>query len=158
MLHKIFIVFLLFTCSSSNEEHWGRVVRVIDGDTIEVLLSKPTQKKIKVRLYAIDAPERGQAFNVKARENLASLVANKTVKLVVNRKDQYGRTVADVYLEDDTYVNAALIKAGYAWHYKEFSNDKELARLEVIARKQKLGLWHDVNPVAPWEYRKRKRK
>lgn len=155
VLIKVFAVFLLLSCAPADERT-GRVVKVIDGDTFDVLtLSK---QKIRVRLFGIDAPERGQAFNIKAKEYTSSLVAGKEVKLVVNRKDQYGRIVADVYLADGTHVNAQIVKAGFAWHYKTYSDDVSLARLETAARKEKRGLWQEANPQPPWDYRKQKRK
>lgn len=154
-LIKIFAVFLLLSCTPV-EERSGRVVKVIDGDTFDLL--SQSRQKIRVRLFGIDAPERGQAFNIKAKEYTASLIAGKDVKLVVNRKDQYGRIVADVYLADGTHVNAQIVKAGFAWHYKTYSDDATLARLETVARKEKRGLWQDAHPQPPWEYRKQKRK
>jgi len=41
-----------------------------------------------------------------------------------------------------------------AWHYKQYSKDRELASAEVVARKERLSLWADKSPVAPWEWRK----
>ena len=41
-----------------------------------------------------------------------------------------------------------------AWHYKQYSKDRELASAEVVARKERLSLWDDKSPVAPWEWRK----
>lgn len=155
VLFKILTVFLVLSCTPA-EEQVGRVVKVIDGDTFD-LLTKSNQK-IRVRLFGIDAPERGQTFNVKAKEYTASLLAGKDVRLVVNRKDQYGRIVADVYLTDGTHVNAQIIKAGFAWHYKTYNDDPALAQLEIEARKKRIGLWQDAHPQPPWEYRKQKRK
>ena len=57
---------------------------------------------------------------------------------------------------DGVNVNAELIKAGLAWHYKEYSDDETLARFELDAREAKRGLWVDVEPVPPWEFRKLK--
>jgi micrococcal nuclease len=142
---------LLLCCAS--EEQKGHVVKVIDGDTFEM---KHGTAKMRVRLFGIDSPERGQAFNVKAKEFTASLIADKDVRVVVLNKDRYGRSVADVFLADGTHVNSAIVKAGYAWHFKRYSNDPDLAKLESEAHIARRGLWQDLNPIAPWEFRQHK--
>ena len=105
-------------------------------------------------MFGIDSPERGQPFNAKAKEFTAALIAGKEIKVAIRNKDRYGRFVCDVYLNDGTYVNAELVKAGYAWHFTRYSDDEALARLQEDARKNKRGLWQDDNPLPPWEFRK----
>ena len=68
-----FLFLLLNLPSIHAETLTGRVVRVTDGDTIVVLDTSKVQHKI--RLQGIDAPERGQAFGTKSKENLSVLVA-----------------------------------------------------------------------------------
>lgn len=152
MVRSFIIIFILLL---PGEEYRGKVVKVVDGDTIDILDNKTTSR---IRLYGIDAPERGQAFNVKAREYVADLVAGKKVRVVKRYNDKYRRIVGDVYLPDGTYVNAAIVKAGYAWHFKKYSKDPELAELEVEARKAKRGLWQNKAPQPPWEFRKNRGK
>ena len=152
MIQKLVIVFLIFSCSNPKQE--GLVVKVIDGDTIDILHNK---KKTRIRLFGIDSPERGQAYSVKAREFTASLVSGKNVLVREQSRDQYGRVVGDVYLEDGTHVNAEIVKSGFAWHYKHYSNNPLLAQQETQARKQRRGLWQDAHPEPPWEFRKHKR-
>lgn len=149
-MRLLVILFCFFSCTI--EEHTGKVVKVIDGDTFDLMYE---QKKIRVRMYGIDAPERGQAFNVKAKEFTASMIAGKEVNIIIRSKDRYGRFVCDVYLGDSTYVNAEIVNAGYAWHFTRYSNDMELARLQEEARNNMRGLWQDSNPIPPWEFRKR---
>lgn len=148
-----FFVLIHLACSVPDTE--GTVVKVIDGDTFDV---RQGQAQVRVRLFGIDAPERGQAFNRKSKEYMASLVSGKKLRLVVKNKDQYGRTVADAFLADGTHVNAEMVKAGYAWHFRQFSDSKEMARFEQEARSRKKGLWQDEHPVSPWEYRRDARK
>ena len=76
-------------------------------------------------------------------------------------EDKYGRTIADIYLPDDEFVdpdmflNRELVKAGFAWHCKYYSDDQQLADDEDNARLQKLGLWGGSHkPIAPWDWRK----
>ena len=93
----------------------------------------------------------------KRREFTAGLIAGKEINVIIRNKDRYGRFVCDVYLQDGTYVNAELVRAGYAWLFTRYSNDDELARLQDDARVGKRGLWQDENPIPPWEFRKGKR-
>jgi len=147
-----YIFFCLLLCCASDEQN-GHVVKVIDGDTFEMRYGN---EKMRVRLFGIDSPERGQPFNVKAKEFTASLIADKDVRVVIINKDRYGRFVADVYLEDGRHVNSAIVKAGYAWHFKRYSDDPGLARLESEAHVARRGLWQDLNPIAPWDFRRRR--
>ena len=48
-------------------------------------------------------------------------------------------------------------RAGYAWHFKKYSSDKEYDKIETEARENKRGLWQDKNPVAPWTWREIKK-
>jgi micrococcal nuclease len=153
--YTFFVLMVWLGCTPiSNQQTSGNVVKVSDGDTIEVLVDN---KSVRIRLFGIDAPERGQAFNVKAREFLASLVAANEITYEVVDIDQYKRVVADVFLSDGTHVNARMIEEGFAWHYKQFSDDEDLDRLEREARAQKKGLWADSNPMPPWQFRKQNR-
>jgi micrococcal nuclease len=147
--------FVLLACQLPPTELRGRVVKVIDGDTIEILDGK---SRTRVRLYAIDAPERGQDFYQKSKDFLASVVAGQTVRVVENRLDRWKRVVGDVYLSDGRHVNAQLVAEGWAWHFIRYSDSPQLTRLEQQARTQRKGLWRHNRPVPPWEFRKRKSK
>lgn len=137
----------------------GLVVTVTDGDTIDVLDGQHASSRI--RLQGIDAPEKRQAFGNVARINLVNLVAGKTVLVEWQKHDQYGRIVGKV-LSDNRDVCLEQIRAGLAWHYKEFENEQsEVDRLsyaeaERTARSQKLGLWRDTSQIQPWEFRHHK--
>ena len=131
----------------------GKVVKVVDGDTLHVYSNKKTYK---IRLSGIDAPERGQAYGKRAKEHLEFLVAGKQVIAIVESKDRYGRYVASVKVQSKD-VCAEMLSAGYAWHYKQYSSNKYYADLQSEARKSKRGLWVDKKPQAPWEYRKEQR-
>ena len=72
----------------------------------------------------------------------------------MSKTDRYGRLVARVILPDGRDLSVELVKAGLAWHYKKYSDDEELARLEDEVRKAKRGLWSEPEPVPPWEWRK----
>jgi endonuclease YncB( thermonuclease family) len=91
----------------------AQVTDVIDGDTIEVNIAGKTYP---LRYILIDTPERGQPFASDATQANQRLVAGKTVYLVkdVNDVDRYNRLLRYVYLGDGTFVNAELVRQGYA--------------------------------------------
>ncbi|WP_238386986.1 MULTISPECIES: thermonuclease family protein [unclassified Campylobacter] len=127
----------------------GIVIKVIDGDTIDVL--DLNQTKHRIRLYGIDAPEKKQSYGNKAREFLASLIAGKEVKVLIKDKDKYQRNIGLILL-DGMDINKEMVKNGYAWAYIEYS--KDYATEEVDAKTFKLGLWADKNSIKPSEFRK----
>ncbi|MGC3944930.1 MAG: thermonuclease family protein [Chryseolinea sp.] len=153
---RVWFLALITICflSCVPVERHGKVVKVIDGDTFDILDESNTTR---IRLFGIDSPERGQAFNKRAKEFTDSLVSGKQVRIVVRDKDRYGRTVGDAYLPDGTHVNAEIVRAGYAWQFRQYSTDPEIARLEEGARKHHRGLWEDAHAIPPWEFRKGKR-
>jgi endonuclease YncB( thermonuclease family) len=130
----------------------GKVVGVTDGDTIKVLRVK---ELFKIRLNGIDAPEKKQAYGQKSKEFLSSLVFGKNVEVIVRDQDRYGRYVGDVMIEGRS-ANYALVAAGLAWWYAEYSKDQSLAALEKTAKAKRLGLWAEPSPIPPWEFRHRK--
>jgi micrococcal nuclease len=134
----------------SPNSHMWRVVGVHDGDTLTCLDENNQQQK--VRLAEIDAPELGQDFGKVSREALASMVFGKTVEVVDEGKDRYGRWIGHV-LVNGTDVNRELVATGNAWHYAAYSKDKSLAQLQADARGKQIGLWAQPSPVAPWQFR-----
>jgi len=132
----------------------GKVVKVVDGDTIDVLQDRQT---LRIRLNGIDAPESGQAYGKRAKQFVLELAAQKMVKVEVFEKDRYGRSVGDVILPDGQNLNREIVRAGYAWWFRKYSKDQSLGKLEEEARKARRGLWQDKNPMSPWGWRKMKR-
>ncbi|QHS56246.1 thermonuclease family protein [Mucilaginibacter sp. 14171R-50] len=143
---------LTLTIGCNKNETLYKVIGVKDGDTM-VLLS-PDNQSITVRLAEIDAPEKSQAFGQAAKQFTSNLCFGKMVKLIGNQHDRYGRTVGKVELENGTNVNYEIVKQGYAWQYRAYSKNMELASLEEHAREARLGLWQDANPTPPWIFRK----
>jgi hypothetical protein len=91
----------------------GRVLRVIDGDTITIAGGET------IRLLGIDTPEIGQPFASEAKWFTHALVAHKTVRLQTDAqlRDSYYRLLAFVYVETDdgwVCVNAEIVRAGLA--------------------------------------------
>ncbi|MDH7515249.1 MAG: thermonuclease family protein [Bacteroidota bacterium] len=142
-------------CETPREEILvGRVVGIRDGDTIELLVDGKTER---IRLAGIDCPEKAQPYSVQAKAFTASLCFDSTVLARVCDTDHYGRRVCIVTLGDGRILNRELVSAGYAWHYRQYSSDPLLDRLEQQARAERRGLWSEPNPIPPWEFRKRAR-
>jgi len=132
----------------------GKVVKIADGDTLTILDGSNTQHKI--RLAGIDAPEKGQPFGTKARENLAGKVFNQTVRVEVIDIDRYKREVGRIYL-CERFVNMEMIRDGFAWRYVQYDKPGEFTAAEDDAREHRRGLWADQSPMPPWEWRRAKR-
>lgn len=132
----------------------GRVVGVIDGDTIDVL--SPHMDRQRVRLVAIDAPERGQPFGTRAKQALSDMVYGMDVHVSDHGKDIYGRQLGEVMLGQAS-ANKAMVHLGLAWAYRPKLTDRIYLEIEDKARRERRGLWIDQNPVAPWDFRRQKR-
>jgi len=157
---KAFILGLVLILLPSFSWAWsGEVVGIMDGDTITVLNSK-TIKDVKIRLYGIDCPEKGQAFGKRAKQFTSKMVYGKVVEVKVMDTDRYGRTVALVAVNKQI-LNEELLKAGYAWVYYQYCHEMichAWADYQFAAKLDKRGLWHDPNSIPPWEFRRQKRK
>lgn len=147
---------LLFANTSAADTLHGRVVGVSDGDTVTVL--DATNSQWKIRLMGIDAPEKKQAFGNKSKEHLSALVFNKQVAIECSKQDKYGRTVGKIMV-DGVDANLEQVKAGLAWHYKQYQREQSpddrtaYAQAEEQARAAKRGLWVDLDHTPPWDWR-----
>lgn len=151
------VLCLLLVPPARAAEMTGRVVGIIDGDTIDVLM--PGMQVVRVRLSGVDAPERGQAFGTAAKAALSELVFARQVVVQWKKRDRYERLVGKVTVSG-VDANLAMLTRGMAWHYVRFEAEQErqdrasYAQAEREARAQRRGLWGDPQPVAPWDYRK----
>lgn len=136
--------------SFADTRFQGKAIRVLDGDTIEVLADG--NQRVRVRLANIDAPEKRQPFGQKSKEHLIDLVAGKAVEVVDVGGDQYGRRIGRV-LVNGQEANVEQVRSGLAWVYSRYNHDGQLPSLESAARSKRYGLWVDPNPQAPWEFR-----
>lgn len=128
----------------------GKVVKVLDGDTIVILLSGNKQERI--RLLDIDAPEKGQPFGDKSKQYLSDMVAGKTVRIEYKERDQYGRILGTVFV-DGKIVNEEMVKVGLAWQYY-YSKNKRFAEFEAEAKRKRLNIFSDPNAINPYLYRR----
>jgi len=139
--------------ASSEPEVWFTVTRVVDGDTFWV--DDGSEKGMKIRLIGIDAPEPRNTgtrpkgfFGAESTSYLQNLLKGKKVRLEydVARYDRYRRTLAYAFLEDGTFINAELVRNGYATVMTMPPNVKyaeTFNKLASKARKQKKGLWKE---------------
>lgn len=145
------VLSLAFTCSCSwAAEEVGTVVKVVDGDSLEVELADGIEK---VRLIGIDTPEMGRKnqvveyFAVEAAAFTRKLAKGKRVRLETDpegdTRDRYGRALRYVYLPDGRMLNAAIVSEGYGHAYTRFpfSRLEEFRKLEREARDAGRGLW-----------------
>jgi micrococcal nuclease len=146
-----FVLALGLGCAVEAREFQGRVVGITEGDTLRVLHAGRAQV---IRLHGIYAPEKGQAFGERAKQFTSSLAFGRTVVVRVRGRDRYWRTTGDVVLPDGHNLNEVLVRAGYAWWFRRYSADDRLATLEAQARSGYRGLWADLDPVPPWEWRR----
>lgn len=152
-MKKLLLLLLLISFTSLAQTFTGKVIAIKDGDTVVVIDS--LNQSTTLRLAEIDCPEKAQPFGNRAKQFTSSQIYLVTIKYVVTDIDRYGRSIAMIYYGDDNkYLSAELIRNGMAWHYKKYSDSKELADLEIEAKEKKLGLWSDPNPIMPSKWRK----
>ncbi|EIN4845167.1 thermonuclease family protein [Salmonella enterica] len=144
------LVAVIFSGSLCAAEIQGKVIRVLDGDTIEVLQDK---NPVRIRLANIDAPEKKQAFGRWSTNQLKGLVAAQPVTVTYTQTDRYGRIIGRVFTMNGTEASRFMVQSGAAWVYERYNADKALPALQREAQTQKRGLWADSQPVPPWEWR-----
>lgn len=176
----IFLLFLFFGCDHPESKNFERfsnhenqtevssenrtnessykVIGVKDGDTFVILMDGREQT---VRFAHIDCPEKKQPFGTKAKQFVSDMCFGSYITLIVNEKNKFDRNkrlIAEIILADGRNLNKELVRNGLAWHFKKYSDNDEYAQLENEARNNKIGIWSEPNPIAPWEWRKSKRK
>lgn len=146
-------------CPISGNVIVAKSVRVIDGDTVEVIPTEGPSERI--RLLGIDAPESNQAHGAYSTQILQQCVSQGQVTVEWFEQDRYQRLLGKVRA-GDVDCNLNQIKQGAAWHYKQYQNGQSerdrftYANAEVNARQHALGLWANAIVTAPWDYRRGK--
>lgn len=148
----LFLCFLLTApLLQAQQTLTGRAVKIIDGDTFDLLVGTTTYR---VRLQGIDCPERGQPYSRRATDALGSWCRTGVLTVRYRRKDRNNRIVGDVYTAAGSWINLKLVEEGWAWHFTKYSSDGRLRRAEAAARTAQLGLWQQGGAVAPWDWRR----
>ena len=138
------------------------ITKITDGDTVQAVTPEGT--KLKVRLYGIDAPETtkgktpGEPFGNDARNYLASLISQKSVRVEIRDIDRYRRMVAIVWLAERN-VNQEMIAAGLAEAYGEYLKPPyrtPFLQAEQDAKAQRKGIWSQGSRYErPSQFRRR---
>ncbi len=126
--------------------------KVVDGDTVYGINSDGDT--LKVRLWGVDCPERGQPYG-----DSATLYVKKRclgLQLIIDEKgrDRYGRTVANVFTvngsKGNTPLNKLLLLKGLAWWSSRYApKQRDFESAQIAAKRHKLGLWADSLSLSP---------
>ncbi len=134
------------------------VVKVVDGDTIDINIPDGNFLDTRIRLLGVDTPEtknpktKVMYFGPEASKFTSDMVLKKTVFIVMdansNSRDKYHRLLAHIRLSDGRILNEELISEGFAYADPRFpqSYNEKYLQLEKEARKEKKGLWEKVKP------------
>jgi endonuclease YncB( thermonuclease family) len=135
----------------------ARIVGITDGDTVKALVAG--NELLRVRLSWIDAPEKSQAFGQRSKQHLSELLFGREVELHTQGLDRYGRTLAVIFV-NGIDANLEQVRGGMAWCYARYLSQAPVdiqasyRQAEAEARAQGRGLWSDLAPVPPWEFRR----
>ncbi|MDR2771981.1 MAG: thermonuclease family protein [Elusimicrobiota bacterium] len=131
----------------------GKVTKVLDGDTVNLVTYEG--ETLKIRLYGLDAPEKAQNYGPQASAALARWISGKEVEVEIYDVDRYGRSVGVIKIN----VNQQMIIDGNAWHYARYDKLNTAAVWQAdenMAKAQRLGLWRDPNAINPEIFRRQK--
>jgi micrococcal nuclease len=150
-MRSVLILFFTVLLFQLHGQSICLVTRVIDGDTYQVLHKG---KKIICRLANVDAPELDQYYGSAVRDTLVKLLEKRTFEFTFLKSDLYGRLVVEIKYQDKS-LDEILVLNGWAWHYQQYSNKKEVLRLaELSAQIHNKGIWSCRQNVPPWIWRK----
>lgn len=154
-MKKIFTIILSLILSIFSYALDVYVEKVSDGDSF---VAKYNGKKIRVRMYGVDAPELKQKHDKESKEYLENLILGKKVELKVLYEDKYKRKIARVYYKNKE-INLEMLRSGNVWFYEYHAKkEKEYRRAYEEARKEKKGIWKDINPENPRDFRLRNKR
>lgn len=128
----------------------GRVITIVDGNTLEVYT--PENETYKILLFGIDCPELGQEYGEKAKQLLEELILNKNVSVEIQGKDRWGNRLGIILIEG-VDPREELLQKGLAWT----SERNPIEAFEIMKEKSKekrKGLWREENPMPPWIFRR----
>lgn len=153
IIKHLTVIAALLACTALSAYAQPRVVGVTDGDTLTVY-DQTTNVQTKIRISAIDSPEKKQAFGQAAKQTLSNLCFEREATINYVDTDRYGRTVADVKC-DGKDAGTHMVSSGMAWVYDKYSRGHVfLYPIQEQAKTERRGLWADSEPVQPWVWRK----
>jgi micrococcal nuclease len=149
--------FILFFCFASMfaiaspDGISGKVISVIDGNTIEFQTSD--NETFKFVLSGVDAPELNQEFGDEAKKLLEKLLNDADATIVIEGKDRLGNRVGSLLYKKDKDPRLELLEKGLAWT-TEKNPKPEFETVKEAAKSREKGLWQQPNPTPPWIFRR----
>lgn len=131
----------------------GKVIKIIDGDTFDIVLSN--HEVVRIRMLHIDAPEKKQDFGNASKQALAKNIFGKQIRVVYEHKDRNGRVLGEVFVGEQN-INLWMVTEGWAWHFIRYSKNKKYAAAQQTAKIYKKGLWKQTQAIPPWVFRHQK--
>ncbi len=133
------------------------VLNIHDGDTMTVHCDRhrDQSRKLKIRLYCIDAPELKQApWGRQARDHLRELVDDDPVDVHVKARDRYGRTVGEVW-RGRVNLNLEMVRDGAVAVYPKYCREPSYTDAQRIVQSARVGIWREPGlQQRPWEWRR----
>jgi endonuclease YncB( thermonuclease family) len=150
-MKAIVFFFLVWTVTESVGQTTliGKVINVIDGNTVEVTTVDKPQRLVFV---GIDCPDMGQEYADKAKKFTEKLLLDEQVTYQITGKDRWGNYLA-IIMKGDKDPRVELLQEGLAWT-SEKNPLPELEEHRVRAFEKGRGLWKDENPTPPWIFRR----
>jgi len=145
------LIFSFVTCLAMASDIKGKVVDVLDGNTLQVLGTDG--KTYNILLAGIDCPELNQAFGEEAKACLSKLTLGKKVEVKILGNDRLGNAVAELLVNGKKDPRVQLLNEGLAWT-SENTPKQNLECMRVAAQSKKKGLWKQDSPTPPWVYRR----
>lgn len=154
MIRAALAAVLFLVAAAQAGELRGRVVGVIDGDTMDVLDAR--RQQYRIRLAEIDAPEKGQPFGQQSKQSLSDLCFGRDAVIEGKSRDRYGRVIGRVSCAG---IDASVeqVRRGMAWVFDHYATDRTLYATQDEAKSAHRGLWRDPNPLPPWQWRAQRR-
>jgi len=153
---SLLLLLTLLSVSAHAEIIGGRVLAVVDGDTLTLVDAANQQHTI--HLVGIDAPEKDQAFGQKAKTNLAALAFGQQASADCRKRDRERHDICVVTVGGKD-LGLEQVRSGMAWWYRQLiaqQTPEERAsyeQAEFDAKTHRLGLWNSINPTPPWDWR-----
>lgn len=148
---SLMVVLMVVFMGWANDNIIGKVVSVIDGNTLEVI--GEDNEIYKILLHGIDCPELEQEYGAKAKKALEKLVLEKKVLVKIQGRDRLGNRLGVIIIEGEEDPRFELLKEGLAWT-SEKNPIEELETIKEKAREKNRGLWREDSPTPPWIFRR----
>lgn len=148
---SLMVVLMVVFMGWANDNIIGKVVSVIDGNTLEVI--GEDNEIYKILLHGIDCPELEQEYGEKAKKALEKLVLEKKVLVKLQGRDRLGNRLGVIMIDGEEDPRFELLKEGLAWT-SEKNPIEELETIKEKAREKNRGLWREDSPTPPWIFRR----